>query len=773
MASKAAKPKKRVNPAKQIQDRTHVRAQKAASEAASRAGSVVSSSYRSSVAPSDRSGSVAPSSVSGSVSGSPPPKGKGPQRKCKNAVCDGTRVGPEGVCLSCGTVVHEDANIVNEIGFSETSGGAAYVTGVNVGFGEAGPRMSMQIGGRQIAGNGGGRSNQATIEQASLVIATVALKCGREAVGQGIEQAAKNTFARVQMMGWVRGRTIDRVAAACLYYAVRHSEFTGVMLIDIADAINTDVFILGRVFKHLLKKLHGVDDGTGKIVIKNCPFTTLYPEDIIRVLAARLGFDRATEKVQLDAVRILQRMDRDWIVSGRKPAGTCGAALVIAARMNNFRRTVMEICYAAKVGESTVLLRLEEFTRVGSARLTVSDFIEKPFTEEAHDPPAFYRQSKEYIEEQEKKKAERAARKLKRKRAAAANDAEDAEDAENEEPEAGNPAKKQRNGNGRATASPEPRTDADGFAIPALPNSNPAPAEDAPDTTQEDITEAAPLDEADEELALASKYGDFPIPGAKEIRKNRLQGSAMREPECNEEDKLTPAEEESMKLIMEQINNPESEIYKAAASYAEVKKETLMAALQSTRPIQYQEEDKFSSETLDEDEFKDDPEVQNCLLGEEERKIKERVWLNENKEWLRQQQEKAFKAKTAPPKKSRRKNVRKPRIGEGQLGAAESPQEAAREAIERRQISTRLVYKNMQKVFSKDLHKGPGSAMGSAENSAAPSRAGSPEEEEEESEEEWDEDLQADEEVELVEYDEQTVEDDGEEFGGGDDGDDN
>lgn len=757
--------KKRPNPARQIQDRTFVRAQRAASEAASRAGSVIST---------DRNRSVAPSSVGGS----PPPRG--PIRKCRNPTCTGTRVGPEGVCINCGTVVHEDSNIVNEVGFSETAGGAAYVTGVNVGFNESGPRMAMTIGNRQIAGNGGGRNNAQTLEQGKLVLATIALKCGREAVPQQIEEIGFNTFGKVQHQGWIRGRTIDRVAAACLYYAVRHSEFTGVMLIDIADAINTDVFVLGRVFKQLLQKLHGEDDGTGtgKIVIKNCPFTTLYPEDIIRILAVRLGFDHGTEKVRHDAVRILQRMDRDWIVSGRKPAGICGAALVIAARMNNFRRTVIEVCYAAKVGESTVLLRLEEFTRVGSARLTVSDFIEKPFTEEAHDPPAFYRQSKEYLAEQDMKKAEKVARAekaaaRKRKRQGPAADDDD-ENLENGELEVANSRKKQRKGKGRATTSPQPRIDADGFAIPAVPNANATTASKPTEanTAEEDLTEAVPLDEADEQLALASKYGDVPVPGAKEIRKNRLQGSSVREPECDEKDKMTPAEEESLKLILEQINDPESKIYQAAAAYAKIQKETLMAALQSTRPLQYHNEDDLSKVELDDDEFKDDPEVMNCLLGEEERKIKEMVWLNDNKQWLRDQQEKAFKAKTAPPKKSRRKHVRKPRIGEGQLNPAASPEEAAREALERRQISTRLVYSAMRKVFSKETRKGPGSAAASAETSAQPSRVGSPEEEESE-EEEWEEDGNADVEVELVDFDEQAVEDDGEEFGGGYDGDDN
>ncbi|KAF8648462.1 hypothetical protein AX16_006265 [Volvariella volvacea WC 439] len=73
---------------------------------------------------------------------------------------------------------------------------------------------------------------------------------------------------------------------------------------------------------------------------------------------------------------------------GRRPAGICGAALLLAGRMNNFRRSIGEIVQVVKIADSTVRKRLEEFRRSPSEGLTVEDF-RKVWLEEEMDSPAF------------------------------------------------------------------------------------------------------------------------------------------------------------------------------------------------------------------------------------------------------------------------------------------------------------------------------------------------------------------------------------------------
>lgn len=76
------------------------------------------------------------------------------------------------------------------------------------------------------------------------------------------------------------------------------------------------------------------------------------------------------------------------MTKGRRPAGICGAALLLAARMNNFRRSVEEIVQVVKIADSTVRKRLEEFKGTRSGELTVADF-RSVWLEEEMDPPAF------------------------------------------------------------------------------------------------------------------------------------------------------------------------------------------------------------------------------------------------------------------------------------------------------------------------------------------------------------------------------------------------
>jgi len=128
------------------------------------------------------------------------------------------------------------------------------------------------------------------------------------------------------------------------------------------------------------------------------------------------------------------------------------------------------------------------------------------------------------------------------------------------------------------------------------------------------------------------------------------------------------------------------------------------------------------TESIEDSEFEGDPEVKNCLLSEGESKIKEQIWLNANKDWVREQQEKEFKRAVAEmgPPKATRKRVKRPRIGEGQMSPASSPSEAAVGVFKERTWSKRINYDAIAGLF-----EGSGSVLGSATTSRVTSRAGS------------------------------------------------
>lgn len=104
--------------------------------------------------------------------------------------------------------------------------------------------------------------------------------------------------------------------------------------------------------------------------------------------ANKLEFGDKAHEVSMTAQRLVQRMMKDSIHSGRRPSGLCGAALLIAARMHEYNRTPMDIVRIVKIHESTLRKRLIEFGDTPSSLLTLDEFMAVDLEAE-QDPPAF------------------------------------------------------------------------------------------------------------------------------------------------------------------------------------------------------------------------------------------------------------------------------------------------------------------------------------------------------------------------------------------------
>jgi transcription factor IIIB subunit 2 len=121
-----------------------------------------------------------------------------------------------------------------------------------------------------------------------------------------------------------------------------------------------------------------------------------------------------------------------------------------------------------------------------------------------------------------------------------------------------------------------------------------------------------------------------------------------------------------------------------------------------------------SSPEIGDDEFDSDPEVSNCLLSEAEVEIKERIWVHENKDYLRAQQAKAIKLALiqADPSRgpTRPRKRRRTRLGDiGYLNGdgpdakgsrASTPAEATRMMLEQRGFSKKINYKLLEEMYA-------------------------------------------------------------------------
>ncbi|KAK5614923.1 hypothetical protein CRENBAI_009455 [Crenichthys baileyi] len=101
-----------------------------------------------------------------------------------------------------------------------------------------------------------------------------------------------------------------------------------------------------------------------------------------------LEFGEKSREVSMTALRLVQRMKRDWMHTGRRPSGLCGAALLVAARLHDFCRTIKEVVNVVKVCETTLKKRLTEFEDTPTSQLTIEEFMRVDLDQEC-DPPCF------------------------------------------------------------------------------------------------------------------------------------------------------------------------------------------------------------------------------------------------------------------------------------------------------------------------------------------------------------------------------------------------
>lgn len=270
----------------------------------------------------------------------------------------------DAVCIQCGAVLEENT-IVNEVTFAQDSGGASSVVGQFVsatpGLRSAGLGFAKES--REVAFSNGQR-------HISQLAASLRL-------ADHHQEAAQRLFMLAVQHNFIQGRKTTHVIAACLYTVCRR-EKTSHLLIDYSDVLQTNVYMLGACFLKFTRML-------------SLSLPVIDPSLYIHRFASKLEFGDRTHLVSMSALRLVQRMKRDWIQTGRRPSGICGAALLIAARLHGFRRTQQEVVRVVRICDVTLRKRLLEFSDTSLGKLTARQLETadlESFGQPA-DPPSF------------------------------------------------------------------------------------------------------------------------------------------------------------------------------------------------------------------------------------------------------------------------------------------------------------------------------------------------------------------------------------------------
>jgi len=587
------------------------------------------------------------------------------------------------ICINCGTV-KDDNQIVAEVTFGETSTGAATVQG---GFVSETARHARTLGAAASRRIGGGQyqSREETEQNGRSELRQL---CPQLRIPQHVEEIAFNLWKLAAGQNFIQGRRTNEVAGVCLYAACRRDRNNTILLMDISEALQVNVFKLGDIYKDLNKSLYLEAHAHITPVVEVEPLLMKY--------ALKLEFGDDTRQIVEDAAKIIKRMKRDWMVTGRHPAGLCGACLILAARMNNHRRSVREVVFIVKVADLTVATRLAEFKNTRSSTMSVAEFRDKGLrVKHAHDPPSMNAAAERQRKLEAKKKQRQGREEARRSvtissaassRASSLAPSETAEPTESVQPQ-GQPASKRRRlspeGQDGQTATPEatqtgPRRDADGFVIPDIPidptlrpNGTPRAVSQQPNTNDEESGKKK-RGRPKGSKAPAYKFTDADFAAEHELEDDIE--NILQDPQC----------------VSARDDTERSKLEVLAKDLATKEKAALLTAQRS----QGRTPGKISdSVEIGEDEFADDPEVQNALLTDEQVKIKEKIWVAHNEDWLRAQQAKHLKtaldeAEGRGPNRPIRRRKRS-KMGDGTVltdggTPVASPADAATRMLEKR-----------------------------------------------------------------------------------------
>ena len=605
--------------------------------------------------------------------------------QCPDPSCKGDEFGEEDgkkLCLVCGAVVSE-FSMVTDVQYGLTGSGRHVVHGAHVAADQAYNRNGMLYD----------RNKQTTSEEVTNMAGRRYMELVREQlrVAEPLMESGMQVFRLAAANNFIQGRRTKSVAAVCLYLACRSQRDlpNPHMLIDFADVLNLDVFGLGNIYKGLIKVIRINDN--------NYYVPPINPEDLVLRFTGRLEFGDQHMRVAKDAVRIIQRMTRDWMTHGRRPAGICGAAIILAARMNNFRRTVREVVYVAKVQEQTLFKRLDEFKVTESSALTVEEFRNINLEREM-EPPAFYEQRNGKQKRVRKRKPEQF---------------DDDEDD-------GQPIQVESRAISAAPTEASPTVSATGGSSKRFHLASPPSTQEASSDNRSMPPPPLPIDPsllegANETTAATGGDSSSQSKGKAKVAPKRPRGRPKKIPDSQPLD-----ESQLLSTLTNPLNVGSTMDTTAAPSTPPVTQgEPLVdPSLPVAQGNNYPKQRTSIPDTpeIADEEFADDPEVKNCLLTDHEVEIKTRIWTHENSDWLRNQSAKLHKTALAEANGTarviKRRVRRRGRVGDmtkygvgadGGIEAgspvAESPEEAVRMMMERRAYSKKLNYDIINDVY--------------------------------------------------------------------------
>ncbi|XP_053301314.1 BRF1 RNA polymerase III transcription initiation factor subunit b isoform X2 [Pleuronectes platessa] len=573
-------------------------------------------------------------------------------RTCGGADVDVDQARGSAVCTSCGSVL-EDNIIVSEVQFVEGSGGVSSAVGQ---FVSADGPVKAPLLGSGFHTSVGKESRAQTLQSGKRQIQQLGSQLQ---LNQHCLDTAFNFFKMVVSKHLTRGRKMEHVIAACLYLVCR-TEGTPHMLLDLSDLLQVNVYILGKTFLLLAREL-----------CINAP--AIDPCLYIPRFAHMMEFGVRTHEVSMTALRLVQRMKRDWMHTGRRPSGLCGAALLVAARMHKFRRTVKDVISVVKVCQTTLRKRLTEFEDTPTSQLTIDEFMRVDLEQEC-DPPSF-------TAGQHKTKMQQLEQELTKKLDEVEGEISCYKDEIETELEKSRPKLR---GIYSAYAKEIDPEEAEGLSV---------------------TSEAEEPEVEDAELQAATQHltQDFLCQVIQEEEGRDKRTGDSKHEAGPEKDGLGPQRQVP----------PLAVILGKLTSSCSIDLQPTLQSFRESEAGHKPDGEQSESGVLDLDGI-DDQEIEKYILNDTEVEVKTELWMKQNAEYLREQREKEEKIKKEK-EQGTYKEKKKKRCKKGEQVEALTAGEAIEKMLEKKKISSKINYDVLRDLNT----RGTGSGGGSSPSRAA------------------------------------------------------
>ncbi|CAH8258603.1 unnamed protein product [Arabidopsis lyrata] len=197
----------------------------------------------------------------------------------------------------------------------------------------------------------------------------------KDALGIGDERddvivMAAEFFEMATDQNFTKGRRTELVQSSCLYLTCREKKIP-FLLIDFSSYLRVSVYELGSVYLQLCEMLYLVQNENYEELVDPSIFIPRFMNNLLK--GAHNITKNVWDKVFGTATNIISSMKRDWMQTGRKPSGICGAAIYIAALSHGIMCSRADIAKIVHMCEATITKRLNEFANTKAGSLTVDE----------------------------------------------------------------------------------------------------------------------------------------------------------------------------------------------------------------------------------------------------------------------------------------------------------------------------------------------------------------------------------------------------------------